>query len=169
MGSPITFGSKKFGAFGSGKLPLPEVKNQNFVNYAVYSGSGATGAVTTLSQTVVQIAPLPLSIRVISVEANAWVSSVGNTIVTFENLRLTLFNSSLTWNFQPLPGSTGGSAALIVNGNPQNKVLRMDFEKGLVNGYAGSNLNVELTFMKSVAFAGTDTYTFSIQIGWQPL
>ena len=63
MGSPINFGSYKiFPAKGSGRLSIPEKDNKETVNYAVYSGSGAVGAVTTQNMTVVQAAPLNFSI-----------------------------------------------------------------------------------------------------------
>lgn len=170
MGSPISLGSRKFAAFGKGRLPLPEEKNIGVVNYAVYSGSGALAASNTVQATVVQAAPLTLGIRIVNVEGYAFAYTAAGAAVEFEVLRMTLFNSALAWNFQPIPNAAGGSAAFIVAGNPyQNNSLKMDFSDGLIYGYAGSNLNVEFTFMKTAGFAGTDSYTYSVKIGWQPI
>lgn len=170
MGSPITFGSIKFPAFGKGRLPLPEDKNIGVVNYAVYSGSGALAASNSVSATVVQAAPLNFGIRVVNLEGFAWAYTAGGAVVDFEVLRLTLFNSSLGWNFQPIPGINNGSSAFIVSGNPyQNNSLKMDFSDGLVNAYAGTNLNVEFTLMKAAGFGAGDSYTYSVKIGWQPI
>jgi len=169
MGTPLNLGNKKFPAFGKGRLPLPEEKNLSTVNYAVYAGSGALGASVSVSANVIQAAPLTFDLRLVSVEGYAWVTAVGGAVVVYDVLRMSVFNSSLLWNFQPIPGITNGNSAMVVAGAPYNNSLKMDFSGGIVNAYAGTNLTVELTFMKSTAFAGTESYSFCVKIGWQPL